>query len=60
MLQRIACISWKGLASLSEAEIKEITAKTNHFVRPRRPEEAEKAQSHNSCALKREVMHKSL
>jgi hypothetical protein len=60
MLQRIACISWESLQSLSATEIKEITNKTNRFLPLRRPKTPEKAQSRGICALEREVMHKSL
>jgi hypothetical protein len=53
MLQRIACINWKALASLSPAEIKKITSKTNRFLLPERPKPVEKAQNHQSMCTKR-------
>jgi hypothetical protein len=60
MLQRIACLSWKSLAALSEAEIKEITNKTNHFLPVPKPKPVEKP--HKPCLLcsTSTVMHKYL
>jgi hypothetical protein len=60
MLRRIAVITWKDLETLSEDQIKEITRKTNRFLVPETPKRPEKAQIQSNCALKGEVMHKSL
>src|SRR5690242_17113475 len=54
MLQRIACINWKALASLGPAEIKEITAKTNRFLTSARPDCPKNHKSTQSVCLARE------
>ena len=60
MLQSIACINWKTLQTLSAAEIKEITSKTNRFLPSQRPKPPEKERETQDLCFSSTVMHKSL
>jgi hypothetical protein len=60
MLQRIACINWKTLQTLSAVEIKEITGKNNRFLPSQRPKPPEKEHETQDLCFLSTVMHKSL